>query len=471
MSLNECEYYCEKDNHDYEDLNLYKSINPYSLESSKTTCETTGRQAMELCGTNEYMRANVGNEGLETTSTNYSETTMTHEQRIKTKKRNRMCFYILLGCLFFSLVGLAAFLSFTFVFAKDIERKVTRIELEASTSNKQRVDTEHKIYNNISLLFKNVSVLTSMLPKTLCTDGDCNTVEEQVQNFHEELQMSRKNMNNVTATTNLDELSTYSSLVGALKADKEKLDRYSAQVVHDITKLYVFNSCSEISQYSTLPFSSGFYWIKSGENKSQVYCSFQSCNGTQGWWRRVAHVDTRDQNPVQCPSGLTVNSEPPSCIRDKTGGGCSSTYFDPGNWSYSYVCGRVHARQSGQPDGFQDFSGPRSKKEVSLEDNYVDGISLTFASVNIRGGGCAVCDRDRPNFIDRDFSCELVELCDQGTVCNYHQLWDGCQCVGGESFYRDLQESTTEQIEMRVCRAQDRNDEDILVTKVELYVQ
>ena len=82
-----------------------------------------------------------------------------------------------------------------------------------------------------------------------------------------------------------------------------------------------------------------------------------------------------------------------------------------------------------------------------------------------------MCNREKPDFIGDHFSCELAELCAQGTVCNCNLLWDGGQCVGGESFFRDLPELTTEQIEMRVCREQDRRDEDILVVEVELYVQ
>ena len=96
----------------------------------------------------------------------------------------------------------------------------------------------------------------------------------------------------------------------------------------------------------------------------------------------------------------------------------------------------------------------------------------TFAaSINTQRDGCAVCDRERPDFIGDHFSCELAELRNQGTVCNCNLLWDGGQCVGGESFFRDLPELTTEQIEMRVCREQDRRDEDILEAGVELYVQ
>ena len=100
--------------------------------------------------------------------------------------------------------------------------------------------------------------------------------------------------------------------------------------------------------------------------------------------------------------------------------------------SYSQIYGKVHACYSGSPDGFQYYGG--HKNNPTLEDNY-------------------------------------VEQCYQSLACNLSQLWDGGQCVGGATFYRQLPQPTTDNIEMRVCRGQDQNDEDILITFVEIFVQ
>ena len=264
------------------------------------------------------------------------------------------------------------------------------------------------------------------------------------------------------------------------------LDFATNKLIADIQEFFEFDSCNFLQNFSVqLP--SGLYKIMPQDalTPTKVYCSYQSLSGRNEWWRRVAYLNTSESCQVQCPPGLETRMEPPSsCRRAVEESGCSSVYFDPGDIPYSRIGGRVRARQSGQPDGFQDFNGPRFRGEVSLEDNYIDGISLTYgdegnrthiwtlaASVNVQRDGCAVCNRERPDFIGDHFSCELLELCNQGTVCSSNLLWDGGQCVGGESFFRDLPGPTTEQIEMRVCREQDRRDEDILVTEVELYVQ
>ena len=39
-------------------------------------------------------------------------------------------------------------------------------------------------------------------------------------------------------------------------------------------------------------------------------------------------------------------------------------------------------------------------------------------------------------------------------MCSTEILWNGSQCVGGKMFYKELQQCTTEDIEMRVCRDQ-----------------
>ena len=279
-------------------------------------------------------------------------------------------------------------------------------------------------------------------------------------------------------------LSNFTTQLSVLRSEVIKLVA-SQKLIGDIQQHFVLDSCSSLQSFS-IHFPDGLYKIRSFDEdnsttSTQVNCSYQTCSGSPEWWRRLAYLNSREQ----CPLGLLALTGPiRACIRPINRAGCSSVYFDPGSKPYSRVSGRVRARQSGQPDGFQDFNGPRFRGEVSLEDNYVDGISLTYgdggsrkhiwtfaASVNAMGDGCNVCNKEKPDFIGDHFSCELVELCEQGMVCNSNLLWDGGQCVGGECFFRNLSEPTTEQIEMRVCREQDRSDEDILVTEIEIYVQ
>ena len=52
-------------------------------------------------------------------------------------------------------------------------------------------------------------------------------------------------------------------------------------------------------------------------------------------------------------------------------------------------------------------------------------------------------------------------------------LWDseGCRNHDDTWFYRQLPEATTDDIEMRVCRDEDRDNEDILIQSVDIYIQ
>ena len=47
--------------------------------------------------------------------------------------------------------------------------------------------------------------------------------------------------------------------------------------------------------------------------------------------------------------------------------------------SYSQVCGRTTVHYSGTPDGLEEFSSQRPSSS-SLDDNYVDGVSLTHST-------------------------------------------------------------------------------------------
>ena len=267
----------------------------------------------------------------------------------------------------------------------------------------------------------------------------------------------------------------------ATRTNKHHINILTAKLVSDMKYLHVFDSCSAIFNLF-LPFPSGMYWVKSSENSTiQVNC-MPSCNDIIGQWRRVAYLNISDNNLDQCPGSLEMRSDPPSCRQKTVNAGCSSVKYQTGGTPYSQICGKIHARAAGSPDGFQHFGGNR-KRNPTLEDNYVDGVSLTHgsnprthiwtfaASVNALGGECAVCDRQRPGYIETDYSCELIiTQCPHDVVCNAGQLWEGGQCVGNTTFYRQLPHLTSDDIEMRVCRGEDQYNEDILITFIEIFI-
>ena len=64
-----------------------------------------------------------------------------------------------------------------------------------------------------------------------------------------------------------------------------------------------------------------------------------------------------------------------------------------------------------------------------------------------------------------------VMRCNNNEVCPIDVLWNGDQCVGEAWFYRSLDQPTTDDIEMRVCRSQNQFDEDFRINLVELYIR
>ena len=123
----------------------------------------------------------------------------------------------------------------------------------------------------------------------------------------------------------------------------------------------------------------------------------------------MAYLDISESSSVQCPSGLEVRNDPRSCRHIGYDAGCSPVIYQTNSISYPQIYGKVHACYSGSPDGFQYYGG--HKNNLTLEDNYVEQYYQSLA-------------------------------------CNLNQLWDGGQCVGGATFYRQLPQPTTDNIEM-----------------------
>ena len=250
-----------------------------------------------------------------------------------------------------------------------------------------------------------------------------------------------------------------------------------------IQNLHILDSCEAVSNFS-IQLPSGMYNIREGNFSREEYC-FTSCNGIRGRWRRIAYL-SNNISPVECPMGFQVITDPnvPAlCKRNPIGAGCSSiTYSTNGN-SYSQVCGTIHGSYFGDPDGFKSFSSIRFKSaNTLLRDNYVDGISLTHGTMNEHHiwtlsaivnfdnptDICSVCDDNKPSYVGMDYSCDVVEQCRDS--CSPRQIWGDNQCKGSNTFFKNLMQPTSDDIEMRVCTDQDENDEEIFLSFVELYV-
>ena len=171
----------------------------------------------------------------------------------------------------------------------------------------------------------------------------------------------------------------------------------------------------------------------------------KSCGSVTGGLTRVAILNN-ETRPQLCTDDFMIN-ENTRCIRSTDNPGCSNIVFPVMNISYSHICGIVQAFWFGSPDGFTGSQRP----STTINDNYVDGISLTYAisskthiwtfiADGIRNN--QNCPRQVPEYVGSDYSC-----LNQESVCT---------SSSSSPIFRMLQQPVTEDIELRLCQDQQR---------------
>ena len=166
--------------------------------------------------------------------------------------------------------------------------------------------------------------------------------------------------------------------------------------------------------------------------------------------------------------------------------------------SYTRVCGRARGYQKGSTDQFTRFSD-REVNENNINAAYVDGLSITHGSprqhvwmyvagLTDRGSYSVNCPctltlgQAPPSLVGSNYYCE------SGTEDNFNTdiyylsdpLWDGNGCSSGNTccsninlpwFQYQLSQMTEDDIEVRICRDEDFDNEGILIDILELYIQ
>ena len=255
-------------------------------------------------------------------------------------------------------------------------------------------------------------------------------------------------------------------------------------------------SCVSLLQHPASP--SGYYWVRASNGSAvRVYCDMtRSCGGVTGGWMRVAELNMTDSSE-HCPSGLRqrTDSSIRTCVSSNQNSACSSIYFNIQSLEHSKVCGMIRAYQIGSPGAFYrgEISNP------TIEQNYVDGVSLThghprqhiwtFAAApdeigNHRNSCPCITNiaSQPPTFIGNDYFCDTasrIRFID-GHFYIDNPLWDGAGCGPVNTccsfnsppwFYKQLPQPTTDDIEMRVCRDEGAHNEDVAIEAFEIYVQ
>ena len=228
------------------------------------------------------------------------------------------------------------------------------------------------------------------------------------------------------------------------------------------------------------------------------------CGGTRGW-TRIAYLNMSDPNTA-CPSGwqLTGNSNQ-TCGKVSTNyKTCDSTTFAISR-EYSRICGRVRAYQWGAVAAFWYYHTVSNIKNITINEYYADGVSITHGTPQARShiwtfvAGAAednptetwVCPCDAtinirvPPFVGENYFCE-AGVNEQWKWLAHHKLfpndtlWDGEDCLSSSTccsrrnppyFLRQLPNSTTDNIEARICLFDPSHVSNVAVELIELYVQ
>ena len=211
-----------------------------------------------------------------------------------------------------------------------------------------------------------------------------------------------------------------------------------------------------------------------------------------GLWYRVAYLNMTDPTQ-QCPSAwrLYDTSGARACGRNFTRGqSCPATSYQTGH-QYSKVCGRLIGYQFGSPDAFnKKFAvGPQPS---SIDEAYVDGVSITHAYPRAHIWTFAATNRSQnfpclqpgdlqiPMYIENNYFCESGNSAKSPKRQLYSgdPLWDGKDCEGqccsdGKSppwFNVEFNNTTTDDIEVRICGDQGTPDEDAPIQLMEIYI-
>ena len=243
------------------------------------------------------------------------------------------------------------------------------------------------------------------------------------------------------------------------------------------------SSCKEIADTRPGDSRSGLHWLTNGDTVFQARCDHGIPPSQSRGWMQVGNI-TSDSG---CPAGLEqLTAGGRKLCRKTVETGCSTVNFSTDGVSYSKVCGRVFGYQKDTPDAFHRLGVCTT--DCTIDQAYIDGVSITRGSPRQHiwtlaatkfvtscpcGTGSTVTV---PSFVGTDYFCDVSGF---NTYSSADVLWDGQGCLAGAEqccekanwFCKDLPQTTTGDIEFRLCTDQSRADEDVYIEDVEIYVQ
>ena len=271
---------------------------------------------------------------------------------------------------------------------------------------------------------------------------------------------------------------------------------------------YTGSSCEDI--YNNNPKvcdKSGYYRINDNQ---WTYCNMTTitatnngdttctCAGVGGGWRRIANINISagDDCPGEWRKATQSGVSFCRVTSDNDRYTCSSVNFPTDGISYQRVCGRARGYQKGDTLAFYG-----SNSYNIIDEDYVSGLSITYSS-NPRqhiwtfAGGRGERFNDTfncpcstslgyspPSYVGSNYYCESASW--YGGNAQYFDiyyfndtLWDGEGCVDNccddttqPWFYRQLNQTTQDDIEARICSHGPFKYRSALIDQLELYIQ
>ena len=338
---------------------------------------------------------------------------------------------------------------------------------------------------------------------SLIQDDQCVTREEvqseiQAQTNHLESHLQRVTREEVQAMTRR----LQDEMQAQIQSTKTQLRNDIQSIANQLQGLFRIGSFQNPAQScrDLQGSSSNYYWIQNTKTgtATRQYCHMtRRCCGSTSGWMQVANLDMTDSSQ-HCPSGFRQITSPRRTC-GKHSSGCVSATFPVHGVEYSRVCGRVIGYQFGSPDGFNSYYKNRAR---TIDSNYVDGVSVTHGQSpreHIWTFAAAVdestSDRYRcpctnryhtftgrvPPFVGNDYFCDTGSR--SGLIYRYvveDPLWNGQGCGSVSSccsfnnppwICKRLPQSTADDIEVRLCTDEGKQNEDIPLEVIELYVQ
>ena len=255
----------------------------------------------------------------------------------------------------------------------------------------------------------------------------------------------------------------------------------------------IYNNNPEISKRSGYYRISGNQWTYCNVTAIDIIASnfISTCAGVGGQWRRFVDIDISVGD--NCPSGWTkaTFSSYSFCQKSFDGQGCSSTVFNTNGIAYQKVCGKARGYQKGHAA----FPWGSFLSGSAIDDTYVEGLSITYGSPRQHiwtyatgefDNGRIHCPCDgtggtAPSFVGSNYYCESGQETTDNHAAYYFNdpLWDGLGCIHSNCcsvpnqpwFYRQLNEITSANIEVRLCVTRSFSAGFTMIDQLEIYIQ